>query len=47
MGEDDNNYIGNKEKEKERLKNVKEYQRNFLNKISKNKCRRINKIWKH
>ena len=32
MNENDNGYIKNKQKEKERLKNVEEYKRKFLNK---------------
>lgn len=34
--EPDINYINNKERKKERLKNVKEYQKKFFNKICKN-----------
>lgn len=35
MNGDDNGYIANKEKEKQRQKNVKEYQDKFFKKINK------------
>lgn len=41
MNSDDNGYIENRDKEKQRQKNVKEYQDKFFKKISKRnrKCR--------
>lgn len=41
MNSDDNGYIENRDKEKQRQKNVKEYQDKFFKKINKRnrKCR--------
>lgn len=40
MNGEDNGYVENQQKEKQRLKNVEEYKKKFFNKITKNKKKR-------